>query len=208
MANAASFTDAGPSSHCVGAGGAPIVGPMIHQHGFTLAESLVTLGVLGTLLGAAMPTVGDLVQGVRLHAIAGDLHQHLLLARSEAIKRNARVALCKSADGLTCSAAGGWEQGWILFLDSNKSGSREPGEPVLQHLQRLPPGWRITANGPVAYCVSYGPLGLPSSPREPSRAGTFTVHAVPRPMSSRDCRSSSMRRVIARMQKASLDNCF
>jgi len=35
------------------------------------------------------------------------------LARSEAIKRNARAVLCPSADGSSCEASGGWHRvGW------------------------------------------------------------------------------------------------
>jgi type IV fimbrial biogenesis protein FimT len=177
------------------------------QRGFTLTESLVVLGILGTVLALVGGSLGEIIHSVRLQAHAGDVLQQLMLARSEAIKRNGRVALCKSADGGSCAQGGSWEQGWILFQDSNNSGTREPHEPLLQQLRRLPPGWRISGNGPVARYVSYGPFGGTQLASGAFQAGTFTV-----------CRTSTdkaeARQIIVnaggrpRMQKVWLDHCF
>ena len=46
------------------------------------------------------------------------------LARSEAIKRNQRVAICPSDDGEQCSG-NQYENGWIVFVDGNSNNSRE-----------------------------------------------------------------------------------
>ncbi len=46
----------------------------------------------------------------------------LNLARSEAVKRNQQVVLCKSADGATCTTAGAWDQGWLVFVDLDQDG--------------------------------------------------------------------------------------
>jgi type IV fimbrial biogenesis protein FimT len=148
------------------------------QRGYTLIESLVTLAVAGTLLAAGGSTLGDLIHGLRLQAVSGDVLAQLMLARSEAIKRNARVVLCKSADGSTCAEQGGWEQGWILFHDANNSGTREPEEPILERLNALPPGWRVSANTPLARYVSYGPFGAAALSSGAFQAGTFTVCKV------------------------------
>jgi type IV fimbrial biogenesis protein FimT len=180
---------------------------MNSQHGFTLVESLVTLSVLGTLVGVGVTTLGDLVRGVQLQALANTLHQQLLLARSEAIRRNARVALCKSADGVSCTTAGGWEQGGILFVDRNRSGSRDPQEPVLQQLPALPRGWRISASGPVSAYVSYGPLGAAQLSSRAFQAGTFTLCPT-----SADAVDGLQVIINAggrtRVQRTRLDNCF
>src|SRR5207247_801176 len=78
------------------------------------------------------------------------LHQSLNLARSEAVKRGLRVNLCKTVDRSRCADTGGWESGWIMFVDANKSGEIEAAEDVL-HVEG-PPGNRITvrANQPLA----------------------------------------------------------
>ena len=179
----------------------------MRQRGFTLTESLVTLAVLGVLLGLAVTTVADLLHGLRLQAVTGDVFQHLMLARSEAIKRNGRVVLCKSRDGEACASDGPWEQGWLLFHDINNSGTRERTEPVLQRLHGLPPGWRLNANAPLANYVSYGPLGATRLVPGGFQAGTFTV-----------CRTSTdtleARQIIInaggrpRVQKVWLDQCY
>ena len=145
------------------------------QAGFSLTECVVTLAVLSTLAGMGISAMGEIVQGVRLQTVTGQVFHPLLLARSEAIKRNTRVALCKSADGATCTEDGGWEQGWIVFQDANNSGTREPQEPVLQSLQRVPADFRVRANDPVGDYVSYGPMGGARLTSGAFQAGTFTV---------------------------------
>jgi type IV fimbrial biogenesis protein FimT len=175
--------------------------------GFTLTESVVTLAVASTLLSLGLTTVGDLVQGLRLAAVSNDVLQQLHLARSEAIKRNGRMVLCKSPDGERCAEDGGWEQGWILFADGNNSGTREPQEPVLQRLEPAPRDFRIKANNPLARYVSYGPLGGTMLASGAFQAGTFTV-----------CRASADagegRQIIInaggrpRSQKVQLENCM
>lgn len=177
------------------------------HRGFTLTEALVTLAVLSVLLGVAASSVGDLFHGLRLQALSADLFQQLLLARSEAIKRNGRVVLCKTADGQTCTSEGPWEQGWLLFHDQNRSGTREEGEPVLERLPPLPAGWRLSANRPLASYVSYGPLGGAKLVPGGFQAGTFTL-----------CRMSADRlegRQIVlnaggrpRVQKVWLESCY
>lgn len=146
-----------------------------HQQGFHLVEVLLSLAILGSLLAMGVSTVGDILHNLRLGTVSNDVLQQLYLARSEAIKRNGRVALCKSQDGASCAASGGWEQGWILFQDGNNSGSREPGEPVLQRLLPVPPGFRLRANSPLARYVSYGPTGRTRLASGAFQAGTFTV---------------------------------
>jgi type IV fimbrial biogenesis protein FimT len=148
------------------------------QLGFNLVEVVLSLAVLGILMGLAVSSVADVIQAQRLANVANDVLQQLYLARSEAIKRNARVALCKSAGGQACSQAGGWEQGWILFHDRNNNGSREPSEPLLERLRPLPADFRLSANGPLARYVSYGPLGGAQMTSGAFQAGTFTVCRV------------------------------
>ena len=96
--------------------------------GFTLVEMMTALAVLAVLLAIGIPTFRDVALGSRLTASANDLLASVQLARSEAIKRNLTVTVCASADGATCAAGGGWEQGWIV-VDS--------GANVLQR-QRCP----------------------------------------------------------------------
>ncbi|QJW84188.1 prepilin-type N-terminal cleavage/methylation domain-containing protein [Ramlibacter terrae] len=164
---------------------------MDKQRGFNLLECVVALAILGMLAGMAAPDVGDMIHAQRPGTVTNDVLQQLQLARSEAIKRNRRVALCKSSDGVACTDAGNWDRGWILFEDANNSGTREEGEPLLERLLPIPPGYRLTANAPLARYVSYSPFGharLTSNAFRRARSPS----AAPRWNSRRAARSSSM----------------
>ena len=108
--------------------------------GFTLVEMMTALAVLAVLLAIGIPTFRDVALGSRLTASANDLLASVQLARSEAIKRNLTVTVCASADGATCAAGGGWEQGWIV-VDS--------GANVLQRQAALPDGFVMSQAGGV-----------------------------------------------------------
>lgn len=83
--------------------------------GFTAVELMVTLAVVGILVALAVPALGDATLSSQLSASANRLAASATLARSEAIKRNASVVVCMSADGSSCASSGGWEQGWVML---------------------------------------------------------------------------------------------
>src|SRR3990167_792726 len=83
--------------------------------GFSLVELMVALAVAAILLGIAIPSFDSFILKSRLSTYASDFSASARLARSEALKRNTPVTLCKSSDGLSCVTSGGWEQGWIVL---------------------------------------------------------------------------------------------
>lgn len=103
--------------------------------GFTLVELMVTIAVMAVLLGVAIPSFNEALLGSKLSSFANSLSSSALLARSEAIKRNAAVTLCVSSNGASCGT-GDWNQGWIV-----KSGAE-----VLHIEGALPPGIRVIAS--------------------------------------------------------------
>ena len=90
--------------------------------GFTLVELAITLAIAGILLGVAVPNMRTFIQNARLVTYTNDLIGDLNFAKSEAAKRSARVVICKSADPRaatpTCTTAGTWATGRILFVDA------------------------------------------------------------------------------------------
>jgi type IV fimbrial biogenesis protein FimT len=180
---------------------------MHRADGFSLFETVAGLAVASTMAAVTATPMVNLVQGVRLQAITSDLHHHLLLGRSLAVKGGVRMTLCKSGDGLRCSEGGRWDQGWILFEDRNRSGTREPDEALLQQVAALPPDLRINASAPLGRYVSYGAMGMTQQVSGAFQAGTFTV-----------CRASldrtEARQVVInaggrpRVQKVGVDGCF
>jgi type IV fimbrial biogenesis protein FimT len=146
-----------------------------HQAGHTLVEWLTTVGLLGTLTTVGVPTVTDLVHSSRVQAGSEALASSLALTRSEAVKRNARVVMCKSASGQACESLGTWEQGWIIFEDRNNNGRVDAGEEVMHREAGMANGLRMSGNTPVSQYVSYTPYGRTRQVSGAFQAGTFTV---------------------------------
>jgi type IV fimbrial biogenesis protein FimT len=139
--------------------GRPACGTGVRARGFTLIELMVTIVVLAILLSIAIPSFNDASLSSKLSGFANNLLASVQLARSEAIKSNTVVTLCASANGTTCAASGGWQQGWIV---------RDVANRVLQHQQALQTGFRVTQAGGNAV-LSFQPIGVGAT------AATFTV---------------------------------
>lgn len=99
------------------------------HNGFTLIELLITLVVAAILLSIATPSFRDTVQDNRLVTQVNGLQSSLALAKSEAITRNNNITVCSSNDRVSCS--GNWEDGWIVFVDSNANTTLD-GEEIVQ----------------------------------------------------------------------------
>ncbi len=140
------------------------------RSGFSLVETLVVLAVVAVLLGLAAPGVATWRARHGLQAVAEDLWNGLVLARSQALVQQQRVVLCplSAADG--CDAQGAWSSGWQVFVDGNHSGQRDSGERVLLTRGALPAGVRLEGNSTVRLGVKYGTDG-----RSDSLGGTFTL---------------------------------
>lgn len=106
------------------------------QRGFTLGEILATLAVAGVSLSLVVPSLDSLTRSNQratgINELVGTLH----LARSEAITRNAPIAVCPSEDGRTCARVA-WETGWIRFVDSNGDYRVDTGETLLGATPRV-----------------------------------------------------------------------
>lgn len=81
--------------------------------GFTLVELMVTVAVIGILAMIAAPSMSAMIENSRVTGQTTELTAALQLARSEAVRRNARVELCPSTDGSTCASSTAWS-GWVV----------------------------------------------------------------------------------------------
>lgn len=145
------------------------------QQGFTLIELLIVMAVLAILMPVGISKLNGVLDSLKLTAASNTLVSHFHFARSEAIKRNGRVVLCKSDDGAVCSSTGGWEQGWIVFDDANGNGLREASETLLVREDRLSTVLRLTGNLNVARYVSFAPNGATKLSSGAFQAGTLTI---------------------------------
>ncbi|MCD9086513.1 GspH/FimT family pseudopilin [Stenotrophomonas sp. SY1] len=92
--------------------------------GFTLVELMVTIAVLAIIAAIAVPSMQGIIKSNRLSAASTELVAALQLARAEAVRRNARVTVCASDDGLACTATDAWTR-WIVLGRDTVSGSDE-----------------------------------------------------------------------------------
>lgn len=176
------------------------------QVGYSLVEMLVVAGLVAILLSVAVPSMTAMLNTQKSVALGNSFLSSLNLARNEAIKRNARAVLCKSADGLSCTTSGAWQQGWIVFHDANNNAALDLGEQVIEQQGAVAGGLTLTGNGPVADYVSYSASGSAKLISGAFQAGTFTLCLVP--PSSADVRQiilSSTGR--ARSRKGTLGDC-
>jgi type IV fimbrial biogenesis protein FimT len=143
--------------------------------GFTLIELMVVVAIAALLQSLAAPAFRGMVNSMRLTAAVNSLFTSLLLARSEAIKRNGRAVVCKTVTGEACVTTGGWQQGWIVFHDVNNNARRDAGEVIVSHQQATAAPILLTGNSPLVSYVSYTPMGQTAYASGAFQAGTLTV---------------------------------
>jgi type IV fimbrial biogenesis protein FimT len=121
-----------------------------HNRGFTIIELMVSLSIAAILLTMAVPAFNSSQLSTQLRSAANNLVASAYFARSEAIKRNAVVRLCVSADGATCST-GNWRQGWIVTA----------GAEVLHREMPLSNNYRVVA---ASDNFDFQPTGVDTTP--------------------------------------------
>jgi type IV fimbrial biogenesis protein FimT len=176
------------------------------ERGFSLVEIQAVLAIAAVLLGIGVPSMRALAGSMGTASASNELLADLFLARSEAIKRKGRVTLCKSGDGVACTAAGAWDQGWIVFVDDDGDGWRIASELVLQRQPALGNDLRVRGNASLARYVSYASNGSTRQAGGGFQAGTMTVcQASLRPATASLIVINANGR--PRVQKALVDSC-
>jgi len=104
--------------------------------GYTLMELIITLLIVSVLAAVAVPNMQVFVKNERLTSQINTLISHLMLARSEAVKRNQPVILCASSNGATCTSSAA-EDGWIVYVDADSSGTLNAGDELIKVQQAL-----------------------------------------------------------------------
>ena len=114
---------------------------MSDSRGFTLIELLVVLTITAVLATLAVPSFTRLIQSTTISSNVNTFMADMRFARSEAVRRGGAVVMCRSdAPELanpTCGTGSGpggngWVSGWIIFQDSNNSGTKTAAEPLIR----------------------------------------------------------------------------
>ena len=147
---------------------------LARQRGFTLPEVLATLGVLGVSLSLAVPGLDSITRSNLRATGINELVATLHVARSEAITRNTRIAICPSADGQHCGDVD-WDAGWIRFADPNGDFRLGPEEVVLGASPSVP-GLAVRSAA-FNRGLGFAPSGRPLVPDSDQHSGDFTICA-------------------------------
>ena len=126
------------------------------QQGVTLVELIVTIAVIVVLLSMGIPAVQNMSQSNRLSTEANRFISDMLLARSEAVKRQFEVAACPSANGTSCADS---DELWLLFVDNDEDGERDTDETILQVQSGLGSGQYLEMT-PASSSIAFTPNGM------------------------------------------------
>jgi len=130
------------------------------QTGFTLYELMITLMVVGIILGFGIPNMRNFTLNSRITGAANDLHAAFMMARTEAAHAKTNVTICASADPMGAASCGGtWEQGYVVFIDDDADQVRDAGEAILRSQPGVDTGVMLRVANAASYFM-YAPTGL------------------------------------------------
>ena len=100
--------------------------------GFSLIELVVTLSIAAVLISYALPSIYEIKSNKILKNERDRLMVSFAYARSYAISQQKQVVVCPSLSGQSCDNQSKWNQGWIIFDDTNMNRVLDSDEILLQ----------------------------------------------------------------------------
>ncbi|BDT72526.1 hypothetical protein os4_20660 [Comamonadaceae bacterium OS-4] len=100
--------------------------------GFTLLELIVVVAIIAVLASLAVPEFASIVAKANVSKAMNNFIADANFARGEALRQGKSVTMCRSnspaAAVPVCSggdgvAVGGWQEGWVVFIDDNGNGT-------------------------------------------------------------------------------------
>jgi type IV fimbrial biogenesis protein FimT len=124
------------------------------SRGFTLIELMVTLTILAIMMGIAVPSFRTFVDNQKVKTASFELMTSVMMARSEAIKRNATVTLTPGES---------WASGWSVVLGATTLHSQSMMDAVT--ITQMDADKAEIAPTAISFGPSGRPTGLPGGSR-------------------------------------------
>ena len=123
--------------------------------GFTLLEVLIAVTVLSILMALAIPSFREMMDRNAVTTAANDLLSSILIARSEAIKRESPVVIAKVGD---------WGSRYRVFndLNNNNKYNKSSEAPLILDHRSSNSSVTITGNGVAADHIRFNSRGRAS----------------------------------------------
>lgn len=131
-------------------------GRLVESRGFTMIELLVVVSIIAIFTAVAAPGMQSFIAGQRVKSLTYDLTADLLLARSEALKRNSPVSIART--GST------WDAGWTTSAGGVNLSTRNAA------------GQSITFAG-APQTITFGANGRVTLPTDPVRISISSATA-------------------------------
>ena len=141
--------------------------PRVRHRGFTLIELLIAVVILSILVTLAVPSFRDMIANNRASSQANALLQLVTYTRSEAIRRNSTMTICR-LEGADCTA-GNWAEGIVIFSDDDDDETLDSGEEVVQSLVPFAENLVITTSTTSLTRLTFTPRGVGN------QANTFII---------------------------------
>jgi type IV fimbrial biogenesis protein FimT len=89
------------------------------QSAITLIELMLAISVLAIISIATIPGLSILIYNVRMSSSVNELIHSLHSARQNARVTGIATTVCSSSDGKQCQTNNKWENGWLVFGNSD-----------------------------------------------------------------------------------------
>ena len=141
----------------------------MNRNGFTLIDLITTLSIISILLAVGLPNFSAQVKQAQVKTATYELMEAIALTRTQAVMSSKRTTISKQDE---------WNEGWVIFMDTNNDGRHDADEKLIQTQEKLK-GIKIIANRPVSNNVSYIGTGESRTASGTDgggfQAGTFTI---------------------------------